>query len=881
MLDMLDLLGPSGRDFHTSIVFTYAFDFTLYDGLIRRALKRSGVLNQIVFCDLQCYDANLREAATTLYLGRQYSVTPVHQNGAFHPKMYLLMGNRHGRLLVGSGNTTVGGLISNAEVFGLFDYDATEGTGPHPALSQCFEFAQTCAKDSSLAVQRQIKNAAQAASWLKLPPASDGRTLLIGGPGRPPLLEQLRASLPPGKADGIVLCSSSFDRRLKGLQKVAEISKTKPICILQPDAVELDGKVVSSLGSAVHWRAFDDPYPKEQRRRHAKAHAKLYIFGHGPSEICAFGSANASEPALNSINTEALVVLPPRKKGETVKALGLDASVNGKNISKDLESRVWKVQANDLLDAGHSCLLLGATLTESGYRLTLTDSQPPKAGHVALSETSYGSPQASVPLEQDKGGWLAHGSGITDQMRFLWLTSKAGSRLSNTVAITFGDVAEARRGGSLGTKASKAIASMQDGSMLGTILFELLDDLRDFEVIRSGTGGRSAKPSVSAKPGETGSDLPATFFYTDSHAEKPGPQNWMGDRNDLDILASLVQPLTQQGRGHAQRDEDENYDDSKLTEEAERRQIDAKKGKATGEERLPVTSSSSEALERAIDRLVRRLDRAATNLEKSLADREYLSLVPPQAIARQIWMAHIAAFLASRVEQSEDGEDFVCLDPWHFASYVLRICRALIGSKAGGFLDKLPAESWEGLDGESLKNGLSLLWTCVVWAAAFMVHYYINGPGKEEYAESLAVVSAELVAARFVWKARKLGCAPDETDLERRFPARAKTSVAQLARTTRRVNHIVGLIEQAEIKQDPASLGTEESAQTCKGGTLVFNPKLGVTMLYQDAATKQFPVVNFSSKDSDQKRFVGRVSPVLSAGQPYVLFLARHEISAA
>ena len=30
MLDMLELLGPSGKDFHTSIVFSYAFDFTLY-----------------------------------------------------------------------------------------------------------------------------------------------------------------------------------------------------------------------------------------------------------------------------------------------------------------------------------------------------------------------------------------------------------------------------------------------------------------------------------------------------------------------------------------------------------------------------------------------------------------------------------------------------------------------------------------------------------------------------------------------------------------------------------------------------------------------------------------------------------------------------------
>jgi hypothetical protein len=84
----------------------------------------------------------------------------------------------------------------------------------------------------------------------------------------------------------------------------------------------------------------------------------------------------------------------------------------------------------------------------------------------------------------------------------------------------------------------------------------------------------------------------------------------------------------------------------------------------------------------------------------------------------------------------------------------------------------------------------------------------------------------------------------------------------------------VGLLEKAEVNRDPASLGSEESAQSCKRGTLVFNPKLCITMLYKDAAPKQFSVVNLSSADDDQKRFGARVAPVLSGGKPYVLFLA-------
>jgi hypothetical protein len=95
------------------------------------------------------------------------------------------------------------------------------------------------------------------------------------------------------------------------------------------------------------------------------------------------------------------------------------------------------------------------------------------------------------------------------------------------------------------------------------------------------------------------------------------------------------------------------------------------------------------------------------------------------------------------------------------------------------------------------------------------------------------------------------------------------------------VEHIVGLIERAETNQDSVSMGSEENAQSCNAGTLVFNPMLGVTMLYKDAAPKQFYVVNFSRADCDQRYFGARVSPVLSGGKPYVLFLAPLELPAA
>ena len=48
MFDVIEMLGHSGYDLRSSIILTYGLDLPLYDGLIRRALNRAGVWNQVV-----------------------------------------------------------------------------------------------------------------------------------------------------------------------------------------------------------------------------------------------------------------------------------------------------------------------------------------------------------------------------------------------------------------------------------------------------------------------------------------------------------------------------------------------------------------------------------------------------------------------------------------------------------------------------------------------------------------------------------------------------------------------------------------------------------------------------------------------------------------
>ena len=167
-----------------------------------------------------------------------------------------------------------------------------------------FALVEELSLRASDTVRKQIKSARQMAPWLSSPPVEDGRKILIGGPGKPDLLTQIAACLPTKRADELVICSSSFDREINGMRKLLPLSKAKPVCIVQPDHIEVDGRAVRKLGASVVWRPFADPYPLEKRqRKDVREHAKIFLFGHGTTETCVFGSANASAPALDRKST--------------------------------------------------------------------------------------------------------------------------------------------------------------------------------------------------------------------------------------------------------------------------------------------------------------------------------------------------------------------------------------------------------------------------------------------------------------------------------------------------------------------------------------------------------------------------------------------------
>jgi hypothetical protein len=618
-IDVLDLLGDNKLHAHSSVIMTFGLDLPLYDGLVQRQLRSAGVSNQIVLCDGAEYQNALTavEAGAARSLGRSYTVTPVFQGSAFHPKAFMLLGRDSGRLLVGSGNVTFGGLARNAELFGVFDY--TAGQTPHPAFAQVFKLAQMHAKGGSSVLRRQLKRAEALSPWLAASATSPSEhELLIGGPGHPTLLEQIRERL-PGPVDSVLVVGSSFDRGLLAIKELADLCPAASLrCIVQQDSITLDGATVSALGSQVDWRPFVDPYPDKKDRPDAYAHAKLLVVGCGSVEVAVYGSANPSRPGLlgDPCNTELMVISAPQPRGHWVAQLGLTASLESPGIRDVLTSYSWPEEGSiDDATEVHTNLLAGAVWL--GDQLELSVTGPVPGDVVAVVSAGVGSqPLVSEPI----------GDRTANRLMVLLSTWPATGRLvhlatdsfsSNHVAVTYPEAAEVRGSSGLGGKTEAALAAMHDGRLLGTVLFELLCRFKDFEVVFGQGGGQSKTLPPDDDDDDDGAEKETASFYTD---KLPGEDEMFAfaDRTDLDLLVTVVKPEPIV--------EDCNvFDDEALEEEAERREIDKKYGKATGAERQPQTAAATQkALEKAARRVERRLKRSAQALDDALEHRKDL-----------------------------------------------------------------------------------------------------------------------------------------------------------------------------------------------------------------------------------------------------------------
>ncbi len=119
---LYERLGDAG--YHTAIISSFGVDFEAFETVALSRLRGAGCRNVVLIADVAMVGLALDggvpppRSAGAHYLLVKASV---NNGGVFHPKVFLQLGRKGGRMIVASANATAAGLAGNLELASVIE----------------------------------------------------------------------------------------------------------------------------------------------------------------------------------------------------------------------------------------------------------------------------------------------------------------------------------------------------------------------------------------------------------------------------------------------------------------------------------------------------------------------------------------------------------------------------------------------------------------------------------------------------------------------------------------------------------------------------------------------------------------------------------------
>jgi hypothetical protein len=320
--------GPKQKArFRASVITTFNAYLPFYEDVILRRLVSAGCQHNVLLMDANQWAAELSRPLNRPRLaGTAYTLLPIRAPGAFHPKVGLLAGEKHARVVVGSHNVTLSGFGLNRELTTTCDVTRTNEAERHLAVSAWQFIEAWIAAQEGLLPEEVLETARlvsrRFAPWLEGPNAPQGDLHIVGSmPVGPGLWERLPLAQ-KGRATRIVGLGAFFDRDFRFLESVrAALQPDEFIVGVEPETVSLDPEASVPRGLT-----FVDSSAIGRGDGYVHAKALLVEFTDGRTVLLT-GSPNLSSPGwlndASSRNAEAVVMHTGERARQTAATLGL------------------------------------------------------------------------------------------------------------------------------------------------------------------------------------------------------------------------------------------------------------------------------------------------------------------------------------------------------------------------------------------------------------------------------------------------------------------------------------------------------------------------------------------------------------------------------
>ena len=289
------------KTYHTSIATTFGIDFDAYESIVLPRLRGAGCRNNIVIAD-SCMLTHALRGASILprQAGKLYTVSGASAPGVFHPKVFLQLGRRGGRLILGSANLTASGLAGNLELVGAITCDDTD-SGEQRLVKQAWDYVARLIDGDQQGLAGQRDWMLARTPWLaKASPATTPVSLSD---------ETMAALLATGPLDGIgsrfaalidepvsrlIVISPYWDMTLSALSfLMARLAPEETAILLDPETTMFPKDALSGLPGVRLYRRGDF-------RKGRFIHAKTIIAQTASADHVLLGSANCTHAALGA-----------------------------------------------------------------------------------------------------------------------------------------------------------------------------------------------------------------------------------------------------------------------------------------------------------------------------------------------------------------------------------------------------------------------------------------------------------------------------------------------------------------------------------------------------------------------------------------------------
>ena len=301
-INLIDKLTEE-NGYKVALLTSFSIDLVFFEKMILRHLIDQNCTYLGLFVDQRClYDAIRKPNITEL--GKSYIVKGMETNQAFHPKVYLLLGENKAKVLIGSGNITPAGFITNHEVFNLFTYN--EATGDMENLAEiqaAFQLFQSLHQEQDNKMWQELFAKTREFTYLW---QDVGKPSLLLSNHEQALQEQLD-NLLPDNIERIECFVPYFDQSLSLINKWNDLYQPEHIHIyLQAQYTNFPRH--AKCGSNIS--LFEAVFLEDAHKRY---HGKVFRFIGEDIEVIVYGSGNCSRQAFLYTfqaggNAEAIVV---------------------------------------------------------------------------------------------------------------------------------------------------------------------------------------------------------------------------------------------------------------------------------------------------------------------------------------------------------------------------------------------------------------------------------------------------------------------------------------------------------------------------------------------------------------------------------------------